>query len=333
MITIKNIAKIAGVSHTTVSRALNDSPLIKPETKTRIKNIAKQLGYVPNYSAKNLVLQKSHTIGLFLSSLSQGTSASFLVNIIHGVSSVISKNSNYTLSVHGLDIMKDFSTVVPQHFDGIILASQSEQDESFVEHVITQNIPLVILNRVSNTPNISTVLTNDRLGVKHAIDFAIENGHTRIGIIEGKHGFKSTIERKSGFLESLSSHALSLPSSYAVIGDYTTESGYEKMLELLDLDMPPTLVFCSNDDMAIGAIKACHAKNLRIPDDISIIGFDDILFAKYTAPALTTVHKPMTTISKTGANQLLWLLENPTDSPKQIILDTSFEIRNSVAKK
>ena len=138
-ITIKDIAKLANVSHTTVSRALNNSPLINEETKSKIKAIAEELHYVPNYSAKSLVLDKSYTIGLFFSSIIQSTSPSFFYETIRGINTVIEEK--YNLVVRGVNSYRDYSTINNKRFDGIILMSQSDNDNAFIYHVIKQEIP------------------------------------------------------------------------------------------------------------------------------------------------------------------------------------------------
>lgn len=330
MITIKDIAKVAGVSHTTVSRALNDNPLIKQETRDKIKKIALELNYVPNYSAKSLVMKKSYTIGLFFSSIDQGTSASFLADVIKGIHQVI--DENYHFSVNGIDDIKHIETITAQRFDGIIVMSQSDADNGFIYHVNQAKIPLVVLNRQLEDNSLLNVVANDRQGVRQAIDFAIAQGHQQIGIIEGKAGFKSSSERKEGFIDSLVAHRIPINPDYLVRGDYSSESGAQLMTALLSLKTPPTLVFCSNDDMAIGAINACYQLGKRIPEEMSLIGFDDIMFAKYTTPALTTVRRPIDLISKTGTEKLIQLMQKRDSPVEQIFVDTSLIIRDSVAQ-
>ncbi|KAF1299158.1 LacI family transcriptional regulator [Enterococcus sp. JM4C] len=328
MVTIKDIAKIAGVSHTTVSRSLNDSPLIRSETKDKIKKIAKELNYTPNMSAKRLVNQKSYIIGLFFSSIQDGTSDSFLVEVIKGIHSVLPKE--YSLTVQGLDSLTDYSLETNKRYDGVILMSQSDEDDHFIHHLLSEEIPFAVLNRQLDEKNILNVTSNDRQGVKSAIDFSLTKGYRKIAFIEGKVGFRSTFERKKGYLDSLKQHDIPLNNEFIVQGDYSIESGQLACEKLLSLSERPELIFCSNDDMAVGAMKACHAKGLSIPGDISIIGFDDIPFVKYTSPPLTTVHKPIMQISQIGTIELLKIIQQQTVSQLQFLVDTSLEIRQTV---
>jgi DNA-binding LacI/PurR family transcriptional regulator len=201
MVTIKDIAKLANVSHTTVSRALNDSPLIKPGTKKKIQELAAQLNYIPNFNAKSLVMQKSYTIGLFFTSISNGTSPSFFVDTVNGVNNVI--NENYNLFIRGIDDYHDFSSIHQRRFDGIILMSQSEVDNAFIYHVLHQKIPLVVINREVSDQSIINILSNDREGSCQAVKYLIQKGHKDIAIIEGIKGFKSSLERREGYLKAL----------------------------------------------------------------------------------------------------------------------------------
>jgi LacI family transcriptional regulator len=328
MVTIKDIARIAGVSHTTVSRALNGSPLIKEETKRKIFQIAEELNYTPNLNAKRLVNQKSYIIGLFFSSIEQGTSGSFLVDVIKGINSALP--SEYSLTVHGLDSFDDME-LSPRNYDGIILMSQSDMDDEFIEKVKPTGIPFVVLNRYLFDKQVINITSNDREGVANAINYAIDLGHRQIGIIKGDASFRSTAERLMGYEDALKAHNIKINDKLIVNGDYSIESGRLATEQLLNLEIEPPLdlIYCSNDDMAIGALKTCANRGIRVPEDLSIMGFDDISFAQYTTPALTTVHKPIVEISKVGVQQLMKIiLEQPIDHHR-FLLDTTLIVRDS----
>lgn len=329
-VTIKDIAKLASVSHTTVSRALNDSPFINEETKNKIKAIAEQLNYVPNYNAKSLVLDKSYTIGLFFSSISQGTSPSFFYETVRGVNSAIEEK--YNLVVRGIDDYEDFSSINRKRFDGIILMSQSDNDNAFIYHVWQNEIPIVVLNREIEGNSLINILSDDREGSFKAAKHLIENGHRDIAIIEGKESFKSTKERKEGFLKALIEYKIPVHSEFMVQGNYDMKSGYNSMKKLLKLPKTPTAVFCSNDDMAIGAIKAVFEKGLVVPRDISIVGFDNIGFSEYATPALTTVKRPMEEISIIGGKTILDLIDKGEYIGEKIYIKTELVVRDSVDK-
>ncbi len=336
-VTIKDIAKIANVSHTTVSRALNDSPFINVETKAKIMTIAKELNYVTNYSAKSLVLNRSYNIGLIFTTISEVTSSRFFYETVSGVNSVIKES--YNLVVRGIDDYKNFAFINKRSFDGIILMSQSESDNSFIYYLMDKKIPLVVLNRDINESSLVNILSSDKKGAYEAVSYLIQNGHKHIAIIEGKEGFNSTIERKNGFLHALIENKLQLKSEYMVKGDYTIGSGYIAMKKLLSLKNVPTAVFCSNDEMAVGAMKATFESGLNVPEDISIMGFDGNQIGAYLTPALTTVRRPIIEVSKKGAERLLHIIENSgverendITRGEKIYINTELLERDSVAR-
>jgi len=329
MVTIKDVARAAGVSHTTVSRALNNSESVRPETIVHIQKIATELNYVANHNARSLVQQKSYTVGLFFSSMFNGTSASFLVDAIKSVNEVLS--GAYTVSVNGLDSLESFAAITPRSYDGIILMSQSDSDDDFIAHVRQTEIPLVVVNRLLDDERILNVAATDRLGVEEAVSYAASLGHRHIGYIGGHGGFRAATERREGFFASMSRYDLPVRPELMGNGDFTMEGGRREMTRMLALEQRPSCVFCANDDMAIGAMKACQELGLQIPADISIVSFDDIVFARYTSPALTTVHKPVDEISRFGAEKLLLLMQGKPVEKKQHLIQTYLVKRESLA--
>ncbi|MBL1230206.1 LacI family DNA-binding transcriptional regulator [Enterococcus sp. BWB1-3] len=330
MVTIKDIAKTAGVSHTTVSRALNNSPLIKEATRKKIHELAAEMNYVPNFNAKSLVNQKNYMIGLFFSSIEEGTSSSFLVDVIKGIHSRL--DESYGLSVQGIDEIQNLEQINFQRYDGIIIMSQSDSDQGFIDFLKQQQIPFVVLNRQLEDKHIINISADDAAGVETAIDYAISQGHRKIACIGGIEGFRSARERKAGLINSLTKHHLPINVTYFFEGDYSIEGGFQEMKKILLLKDLPTLVFCANDDMAIGAIRAAEESGLHIPQDISFIGFDDIPFVAYLNPPLTTVHKPINEISRQGTELLLNLIAGNQTTSSQVKIPTRLEIRKSVAK-
>lgn len=327
MVTIKDIAKTAGVSHTTVSRALNDSSLIKEETKSKIRAIAEELNYVPNYSAKGLVNQKKYLIGLFFSSLQKGTSSSFLAEAISGVRQALDKN--YSLSVESIDTLP-ISDVNLQRYDGVIVLSQSEEDQPMIDFLQNKHFPFVVVNRHVKDPEILNVVADDSAGVSQAIDYAIRLGHKKIAYIGGSENFHSTNERKKGVLNSLKKANLPIDETVFLTGDYSLESGWQNMNRLLALPERPTLVFCGNDDTAIGALRAINVANLQVPKSISLIGFDDSPVVSYLTPPLTSVHKPLKEMCEQGTRMLQLRINNKKIEKKKHQLATTLMVRESV---
>ena len=327
-VTIKDIAKIINMSHTTVSRALNDSPLISDDTKSKVRAIAKKYNYTPNVNARGLVLSKSYNIGLFFSTIKTGTSAGFFMDSVRGVNEVI--KDNYSLSVEGVDDFKDLSKVSSRFFDGIILMSQSQEDNRFIKHVIKQGMPFVLLNREIENAKATTILADDQTGAFKATECLIRKGHKKIGIIEGIPEFKNTQRRKEGFLEAMDKYKIEHYPQLAVSGNYDLDGGYTAMQEILALKDYPTAVFCFNDDMAVGAMKAIFDNGLKIPEDISLVGFDDSEFAAYLSPALTSVSRPIEQMCIEGAKILLEEINGSKQKNITIFLKTELKERDSV---
>ncbi len=304
-VTIKDIARELGISHTTVSRALNNSPLIREETKQRVRETAKEMGYSPNYSAKALVNARSYNIGLFFSSIIHGTSPDFFHEIIKCVSREI--ENQYNVVVHGIDVF--FQELQPHHFDGIILVSQSQEDDSFIRSALEKEIPIVVINRIIKELEVTNIVSDDEEGVQHGVEYMIDQGHRDIGLIEGKEGFQSSIERKRGFLNALEKKEIFFRQEWNIQGDYSAMSGYEGMKKLLQQKSRPTAVFCSNDDMAFGAMKALAQAGIAVPKEMSLLGFDGSLFSTYSTPALSTIRKPVDEMSKTAVQELKKLMQ------------------------
>ena len=319
------------VSHTTVSRSLNDSSLISKETKERVKEVAKKYNYRPNVSARSLVLAKSYNIGLFFSTLKTGTTANFFLNSVRGVNSII--KGRYNLAVEAVDDLIDFQQINPRSFDGIIVMSQSPNDDEFIAHVLREEIPLVVLNREVIGQKVTSVLSDDLKGAYNLTKFIIDQGHRDIAIIEGKPEFRTTYKRKQGFINAHLDAGLEFSEGYALRGKYDLESGYSAMQIIFDMEESPTAIFCSNDEMALGAMKAIKERDISMPDEISIAGFDDMGFTAYLTPSLTTVLRPVEEMSKEGTQILLNKIENSKmEEPGIIHLDTKLIIRDSVKK-
>lgn len=329
-VTIKDIARIANVSHTTVSRALNNSPYINENTKKKIQELAKELNYVPNYNAKGLVTLRSNNIGVFFTSISVGTSSSFFHEIINAINEVI--HYEYNIIIRGIDECEIYDSVDQKNFAGIIVVSQSNKDDEFIGRMIHKQIPIVVINRAIFQDDISNILSNDTTGSYDAVSYLINNNHKKIAMIEGNKEFESTLYRRRGYIRALEDNNIEIKDEYIIQGEYTLKSGYDNMNKLLSLKERPTAVFCANDDIALGGMKAIFNNKLSVPEDISIIGFDDSVFGEYAIPSLTTVKKNSYEISKSGAEKLIEIINNNNVEVKKIYVEAKLVIRESVNK-
>lgn len=328
MITIKTIAKMAGVSHTTVSRALNGDPAVKNDTKKKIQKIALEVGYSPNLRAKGLVTNKNYTIGLFFSSIEVGTSYTFLTEMIQRLYDQL--DQEYMLTVNGIDELVNYDKAVKARLDGVIVISQSSKDDEFINFVNSNKIPLLVMNRLITQKGVANVAFDEYMGALQLTEYAIKMGHKKFGIIEGLQEFKSSTLRKKAFMDSIQKAGLTVVPEAIIQGDYQAPSGYQAMKRILLSSEVPDFVFCGNDDMTIGAIKACDELNVRVPEDISLIGFDDSMYAKYINPGLTTVRKPIDQITEVGLQVFDQILNNPEYEVGQEIIPPELIIRNTV---
>ena len=333
-ITIKEIAKLAQVSHTTVSRALNDSCLISCKTKGIIKKIAAKHGYVPNSNAKCLVLNKTFNIGIFFTTLHFGLTPDYFFQIIRTLQKKLKRR--YKLVIRGIDDYHgNYHLINKKAFDGIITVSQCISDDTFIRHIERVELPQVIINRKYNSKKSDSIYSNEKEVVKSAIEFLIENGHYRICFAKGSKSYTATKDRLAGYLEVLKKHSIPINDDYILEGNYNIESGYTAMEKILNLKARPTAIFFGNDNMALGALSCIKENKLSVPDDFSIIGFDNAEFAHYMTPSLTTIERPTPKIIIKGLNNLLHKIESKvkhTCPPISKCMNSRIIIRNSVKK-
>ena len=325
-VTIKDIAKRAGVSYSTVSRALNDVGAGKSESKQRIVDLAREMGYVPNQAAISLKFSRSHTIGLYFSTISKMTSPFVLHDVLTGIYNIV--GSNYNVAVKGID-MHENGTLNPTWFDGIIVLSQRSEDSTFIEEVIEKNIPMVAICRIVyyDVPN---VVTDEIKAMEIAMDYLLDHGHRKIAVIEGLQGVDSTRHRHRGWRNSMINHGLDPDILHMEIGDYRYASGYRAAKRILSREEKPTAILCFNDEMAFGARAAIYEAGLSVPDDISLIGFDNWDMSGYGTMRLTTVERNMGDLAREGTRVLLRRLEDGIIDNSRIFLDNKLVVRESV---
>lgn len=323
-VTLKDVAKEAGVSYSTVSRALNEDIEEATEKQKRIIKIAERMGYVRNQAAVNLKLSRSYVIGLYFSTISRMSSPFVLHEVLTGVYSIV--GSQYNVVVKGID-MHVPGTLNPTYYDGIIVLSQKDEDMTFMEEVLRKKIPMVVICRkvFVDAPNVTT---DEEHAMEQAMDYLLENGHRRIGVIEGNHNLDSTRLRHRGWRISVRRHGLDPDKIPVISGNYRYESGYEAAKRLLDYNL--TAFLCFNDEMAFGARVAIMERGLSVPDDISLIGFDNWDMSGYSSMKLTTVERSMGDIAKEGTRVLLKRLEDGIVDNRRIYLENKLIVRETV---
>lgn len=330
-VTIKTIAKMANVSHTTVSRALNDSPLVKEDTKKKIRKLAARMNYTPNLNAKALVEKKSFIIAVYFTDLADGTSPSFMSKSIHQIKEFLP--SGYEIAVDSFASLRRSKQSINLRFDGALVVSQSDSDDEYIDQLAATGKPLVVLNRKIDRDDLCNYAPDDYLGTATAVNYLLRMGHTKIATITGRKEFASAHLRLRAFLETLHQHKIDVPKEWQVRGNYSITSGYQAMEKILNTGNLPTCVFAANDDMAMGAIRACEDYGYKVPDEISFIGFDDNAYSKFYNPRVTTIRKPTSELAENGVKALRDLIDNrELQLPRFLNLKPSLVVRDSVKK-
>ncbi|WP_172840482.1 LacI family DNA-binding transcriptional regulator [Virgibacillus phasianinus] len=304
MVTLKDVAKSAGVHPSVVSRVVNndDGLHIKEDTRRRILDTIKELNYRPNQSARNLKKNETKMLGMVIPDFSNPVYAS----IIHGAEDQAAME-NYNLLVYSMKqkgLKKNyFSHLLEDRIDGLLIAN-SESDDTEILELQKTNKPFVLVNRLINGIN-NYVVLNDELGGKLATKHLTELGHKRIAHITGPLFTGTGLRRFQGYRQGLREADIEFNSSHVQESEYTVESGYASMQKLLNLPELPTAIFASNIMICLGAMRAIYDKGLSIPEDISIVGIHDTFFGSSLFPSLTTVKMPLYEMGAESVKKLI----------------------------
>lgn len=326
--TIVDVARESGVSYSTVSRALNGYEFVKPATRDKVMRAAQKLGYVPNQQARSLAGGRSNLIGILVPGLDNG----YITEIIRGIDEELA-NSGYNLILytthrhHGRESTY-VATIMNGAADGLMLIVPFISDD-YTKALREQNFPFVLIDQSDTTGKSSIVNATNWQGAYDATKYLIELGHERIGFITGLMELTSAVDRLAGYKAALADHHIPLQDEWIVQGDFWERGGYLATQTLLDLPTPPTAIFASNDLLAFGAMDAVRQHGLSIPDDISLVGFDDIPQASLVYPTLTTVRQPLDKMGRLAVKMLLEHISSPEYSPYTATLATELIIRDS----
>jgi LacI family transcriptional regulator len=305
-ITINDIARLSGVSKKTVSRVINNSPLLNAETRDRIQAIIDQHGYVPDPQARGLAFRRAFLIGLIY----DNPNAQYVIDMQQGILDAV-RGSGYELIVHPCDraqpnFLMDLKTFVQrQKLFGVVLPPSVSEDDGACQLLREIDCPFVRIASVPLDEPASSLVTNDYRGAYEAAIHLANLGHQHIAFISGPQSFRSSHERRRGFALGLESRGLALDPANIVEGAYTFESGWKAARILLAKPHRPTAIFAGNDEMAAGAYRAAHEAGLKVPDDLSVIGFDDSAIAAKVWPPLSSVRLPIRTMGRMAAEKLL----------------------------
>ena len=335
-VTIKDIARELGISPSTVSRALKDHPDISSDTKKAVHALAEKLNYQPNIVALNLRQRKTNTIGVIIPELVHF----FFSTVISGIEdvayqagySVILTQSNESYEREKTDMKALFNSRV----DGMLISlSRETKNFDHIESIISKGVPVVFYDRMYNNPNTSNVIVDDYVGAKEAVEHLIEQGYKRIAHLEGAPGLIISEDRRRGYVDALNAHKMEVIIQECPSG--TQEDGNRATKKLLSGSNPPDAIFASSDPIAIGAMMAIKEKDLKIPQDVGLVGFSNWSLGSLVEPSLTTVDQPGFEMGQESARLLIRQIEagdkDKEPQPETKILKTKLIVRDSSIRK
>ncbi|MFC7777578.1 HTH-type transcriptional repressor PurR [Pantoea sp. GCM10028869] len=332
MATIKDVAKRAGVSTTTVSHVINKTRFVAEETRNAVWEAIKELHYSPSAVARSLKVNHTKTLGL----LATSSEAPYFAEIIEAVENRCFERG-YTLilgNAHN-DLQKQrayLSMMAQKRVDGLLVMCSEYPDNLLQMLEENRNIPMVVMDWGASRGDFTdTVQDNAFQGGYLAGRYLIERGHRDIGAIPGQMERNTGGGRHAGFLQAMNEAGITVRPEWVVQGDFEPESGYLAMQQILNQKQRPTAVFCGGDIMAMGAICAADEMGLRVPQDISVIGYDNVRNARYFTPALTTVHQPKAELGEKALEMLLDRITSKREDPQTIEVQPTLIERRSVA--
>lgn len=331
--TIYDVAKKAGVSIATVSRVLNNSIHVSEKTKQKVKTAIEELNYTPNILASALTKKSTLTIGLLIPDISNP----FFSELSRGVEDACNDfgfntvicNTDYSLQKEAAYI----NLLRQKSVDGFVITTAHYNDKNVIQ-LIKDRIPMVLLDRNierSDAYDIDLVLSDNIGGGYLATKHLIQLGHKNIACFLGPPEIEVNVEREKGYIKAMKEAKLTINPSLVAYGDFKLEFGYKKTIELLNRHIIPTAFFAANDLIAVGIIRALKSVGLSVPSDISVVGFDDTIFAEIIDPPLTSVNQPIREMGYHATKLLIKKLRGERSTSKKIIFDTELIIRESTS--
>jgi LacI family transcriptional regulator len=311
---IYEVASSAGVSVATVSRVLNGKGPVSEDARRRVLDAVESLGYVPHSAARSLSTRRTMNVGVLLPDVY----GAFFSEVVRGID-LAARAAGYHVLVSGShsDLAETTAVLQALHgrIDGLILLTAGIGGE-WLRRTLPR-LPVVLLHNAEDEGEHDSIRIDNRLGARLAADHLLDLGHRRIALIRGPSGNTDAEERLRGFREALEARGLPADPRLELPGDFGEESGFRAGERLADEEEPPTAVFAANDAMAIGCLAALRGRGLRVRDDVSLVGFDDIPIVRYLTPALTTVQVPIAEIGGRALQRLVAVLQGGRETVKR----------------
>ncbi len=331
MPTLEEIAKIACTSRSTVSRVINNDPNVADGTRQRVLQVIRQLHFQPNRAARSLAGGRTRIIGLVIpTGVSSVFSDPFFPNLIRGISTACQeKDYSVMLWLAEADYeRRTIDQVLHNGFTDGVIVSSMPMDDTIIASLIRSGLPFVLVGRSPKDPGVNYVDVENRRGALEAVMHLIRMKRCRIATIAGPQNTVVGLDRRDGYLEALRVRGLPVDPALIVEGDFSEEDGYNAMKRLIPLH--PDAVFAASDQMAFGALRALREAEIKVPDDIAVIGFDDLPSAAHTDPPLTTIRQPIQRTGSMAVETIIDILEHPDEIyARHIILPVELVIRRS----
>ncbi|MDH2324892.1 ribose operon transcriptional repressor RbsR [Providencia rettgeri] len=329
---MKDVARLAGVSTSTVSHVINQNRYVSESITLRVKNAIEELNYAPSALARSLKMNRTNTIGMLLTT----SNNPFYAEVVRGVErscyecgySLILCNTEGDLQRmnHSLE------TLLQKRVDGLLIMCTEVQGPSKDVFTRYPSVPTVMMDWSPFDSVGDVIQDNSFLGGEIATRYLIDSGFTRIACIAGPQDKSPARARYQGFIQAMEQAKIEVNEDYIIFSDFEFAGGFESMNKLLELSTPPQAIFAGNDAMAVGAYQAIFQKGIKVPDDISIIGYDDIDLSPYMIPPLTTIHQPKDKLGKQAVDQLIYRMDNPEADASVLVLTPELIERQSVRK-
>nr|WP_269135599.1 ribose operon transcriptional repressor RbsR [Xenorhabdus bovienii] len=330
---MKDVARLAGVSTSTVSYVINDNRYVSERVKKKVNAAIDELNYAPSALARSLKMKQTKTIGMLVTT----SNNPFYAEIVRGVERNCYERG-YSLILCNTEgdvtrLIRSMETLLQKRVDGLLIMCS---ENAVLPNDFLLRYPLIPMVTMDWSPfyvSSDVIKDNSLLGGELATSYLISQGFRKIACIAGPQDKTPARQRLAGYRKAMKDAQLEIPEGYEIHSDFEFAGGLSSMEQLLQLSKPPEAVFAGNDAMAIGAYQALHRAGLSVPDDISVIGYDDISMAPYMIPPLTTIHQPKDELGKLAIDTLLYRMGNPGSEPKQLILKPKLIERNSVARR
>ncbi len=332
--TLEDIAHISGFSRSTISRVINGDPDVSEDTRRRIKEVVDEQNYRPNMAARALAAGRTSVIGLVIpTGVRQLFTDPYFPMLIQGVSTGCNAK-DYSVMLWLAEPEYERRTISKILYNGLVdgvIISSMVTDDPILMALEESQLPFITIGRHPTNDQIHCVDVDNRDGARQAVLHLLRLGRKRIGSVTGPQDMIAGFDRYNGYIDALSEHGIPARPELVVEGDFTDTGGYYATRRMLDAR--PDAIFAASDDMAHGVLRALYEANLRVPEDVALVGFDDIPFARMTRPTLTTVRQPIFGLGSHAAESLIEIIENPPSEPRRIKLPTELIVRESCGAK